>query len=145
MGHAITVATMEVKMLSIPLETVAWIVLKAREFDVKDVGAHGTEDDEDNPLGVLQDRADDPTFLELNTWINDLTETQQAELVALFWLGRDGGDEEEFRNLLAEARGQQTGDRTARYLLGSPMLGDHIESGLEQLGYDTSELESSVT
>lgn len=131
-------------MLDTPLTTLGWIIVKAREFDVKDVGAHGVGDDEDNPYGVLQDRADDPTVQELTTWIGDLTETQQAEVVALYWLGRDGGDEEEFETLKEQARGQQGGDRTARYLLGSPMLADHLEAGLDTLGHDMAEVESHL-
>jgi len=130
-------------MLSVPLSTVGWIILKAREFDVKEAGTVDAGEDDDNPLGVLEDRADDPSYQELTSWINDLTITQQAELVALFWLGRDGGDALEFAELVEEARGKQ-GEGTAPYLLGSPMLGDYLEEGLEILGYDTSEIESAL-
>lgn len=133
-------------MLSIPLETVAWIIVKAREYDVKDTGADGVadDDDDDNPLGVLEDRADDPTGFELASWISDLTDTQKAELVAIFWLGRGGADAGDFAELVAEARDQQGGERTARYLLGSPMFGDHLEAGLEALGHDVSEIENRI-
>jgi hypothetical protein len=131
-------------MLSIPLNTIAWIILKAREFDVKEEGDVTTsEEDGDNPLGVLEDRTDDPTADELTTWISDLTETQQAELVALMWLGRGDDGAESFDELLEEARGQQ-GARTAPYLLGTPRLGDHLEEGLEKLGISTAELESEL-
>ena len=131
-------------MFATPLPTIGWIIVKAREFDVKDVGAHGIGDDESNPYGVLQDRADDPTAMELSSWISDLNDDQQAELVALYWLGRDGGDADEFPVLLEEAQGQQGGTRTARYLLGSPMLADHLESGLEALGHDVAEIEAEL-
>jgi len=132
-------------MLTIPLTTVAWIILKAREFDVKDVNTGGDTDfDTDDPMGVLEDRSDDPTIDELTSWISDLDEQQKAELVALFWLGRDDGDASEFPGLIEDARGQQ-GKGTARYLLGSPLLGDYLEEGLERLGIDTSEVESSIT
>ncbi len=131
-------------MLTIPLSTVAWIILKAREFDVKEEGdVSTTDDDGDNPLGVLEDRADDPTAEELTQWISDLTETQQAELVAVMWLGRSDDGEEIWDEFLAEARGQQ-GKRTAPYLLGTPRLGDHLEEGLEKLGISTAELESEL-
>ena len=133
-------------MLRIPLETVAWIIVKAREFDVKEEGGDAglTEDDGDNPMGVLEDRADDPTASELTTWIADLTENQQAELVALMWLGRGGDDASGFPDLLEEATGQQ-GARTAPYLLGTPRLGDHLEEGLEKLGIATAEIESALS
>jgi hypothetical protein len=131
-------------MLTIPLNTVGWIILKAREFDAKDVGTEDLGDDSDNPMGVLEDRADDPTGDELTSWISDLTDGQKAELVALFWLGRDDGDAADFPDMVAQARGMQGRDNTARYLLGSPLLGDYIEEGLERLGIDTSEIDEAI-
>ncbi len=130
-------------MLTIPLSTLGWIIVKAREFDGKDVDTDDPGDDSDNPLGVLEDRADDPTFEDLTSWISDLTDSQKAELVAIFWLGRDDGDASDFAGLLEEARSQQ-GKSTARYLLGSPLLGDYLEEGLERLGIDTSAVESAL-
>ncbi len=130
-------------MLTIPLNTLGWIIVKAREFDVKDVDTDDANDDTENPMGVLEDRGDDPTQDELTSWISDLTDSQKAELVALFWLGRDDADASEFPDLVAHARREQ-GKSTSRYLLGSPLLGDYLEEGLETLGVDTSELESSL-
>ncbi len=130
-------------MLTIPLSTLGWIIVKAREFDGKDVDTDDPGDDSDNPMGVLEDRADDPTFDELTSWISDLTDSQKAELVAIFWLGRDDSNSADFAELLTEARSQQ-GKSTARYLLGSPLLGDFLEEGLERLGIDTSEIESAL-
>lgn len=130
-------------MLTIPRTTLGWIVQKAREFDVKDVATAPADDGDSDPYAVLEDREGDAGAEELRSWIDDLSESQQAELVALFWLGRHGGDASDFAEFLAEAEGQQ-GSRTAPYLLGSPHLADHLESGLEALGYDIAELESEV-
>lgn len=132
-------------MLTIPLSTLGWIILKAREFDVKDVDTGEVGDDSD-ALSVLEDRPDDPVFQELTSWINDMNETEKSELVALFWLGRDEGDASDFPGLVEEARRLQTPSHdTARYLLGSPLLADYLEDALERLGYDTSEIESEVS
>lgn len=131
-------------MLTIPLPTLAWIILKAREFDVKDVNT--SEDpgtDEGDPMGVLEDRADDPTIDELTSWIEDLNDQQKAELVAIFWLGRDDGDAADFPALVEDARRSQRGG-TARYLLGSPLLGDYLEEGLTRLGIDVADIESAI-
>jgi hypothetical protein len=133
------------KMLSIPLSTIGWIIVKAREFDGKDVDTGDAGDiDSSDPMGVLEDRGDDPTMSELTSWINDLNDSQKAELVALFWLGRDDGDAADFPGLVEEARGRQGKGSTARYLLGSPLLGDYLEEGLERLGIDSSEIESGL-
>ncbi len=132
-------------MLSIPLDTLAWIILKAREFDVKDVDSFDREEETgDNAMGVLEDRPDDPTQDELTNWIEDLNETQRSELVALFWLGRDEGDADDFPELVEQARGFQKRG-TARYLLGEPLLADYLEEGLARLGYDPADLEQNVS
>jgi len=132
-------------MLSIPLSTLGWIILKAREFDVKDVDSSDADEETgDNPMGVLEDRPDDPTEDELTSWIEDLNETQKSELVALFWLGRGEGDADDFPELVEQARGLQR-HGTARYLLGEPLLADYLEEGLNRLGYDPAELESNIS
>jgi Protein of unknown function (DUF3775) len=141
----------EAPELTIPVDTVAWIILKAREYDMKEPTDIATdEEDGDNPLGVLEDRADDPTAAELRGWIEDLSDDEQAELVALMWLGR--GDDEDagtYPGLVEQARGSQQhgqgrGRRTAAYLLGTPRLGDYLEEALEKLGVDTANLEGSL-
>ncbi|SEA77749.1 DUF3775 domain-containing protein [Rubrimonas cliftonensis] len=129
-------------MLSVPLDTVAWIILKAREFDVKEGDDSGGAASDD-PMAVLQDRADDPTATELTSWIDDLTDTQSAELVAIFWLGRGDGDAGDFPALVDQARAARSGS-TSAYLLGQPLLGDYLEEGLEALGVDTTELENGL-
>ncbi len=137
--------------LTIPVDTVAWIILKAREYDMKEPTDIATEEEDgDNPLGVLEDRADDPTDTELHAWIEDLSDDEQAELVALMWLGRgDDEDASTFPGLVEQARGSQgqgraRGRRTSGYLLGTPRLGDYLEEGLEKLGVDTANLEGSL-
>jgi len=46
-------------MLTLPLSTLGWIILKAREFDVKDVDTgEGGDADDDDPMGVLEDRSE---------------------------------------------------------------------------------------
>ena len=130
-------------MLTIPLSTIGWIIIKAREFDGKNTDIDSAMGDTDNPLGALEDRVDDPAEGELTSWISDLTDSQKYELVALFWLGRDNGDASDFPELLAQARGEQ-GKSTSRYLLGSPLLGDYLEEGLAKMGIDTSEVESAL-
>ncbi|MGF1658027.1 MAG: DUF3775 domain-containing protein [Rubrimonas sp.] len=130
-------------MLTIPLDTVGWIIVKAREFEVKEEdSADGVGDDSD-PMGVLQDRDDDATEDELISWIEDLTDTEQAELVALFWLGRGDGDASDFEELVAQARSARVG-KTSKYLLGEPLLPDYLEEALEALGHDTSEVLSGL-
>lgn len=131
-------------MLTISTDTVGWIILKAREVDVKDADTSDNgEAEEAGHLSVLEDRGDDASYDELHSWIDDLTDTEQAELVALFWLGRGDGEADEFPELVERARASRS-TPTADYLLGEPMLSDMLEEGLQALGYTASEIESAL-
>src|SRR3977135_4082078 len=91
--------------LSISTEKVCFVVVKAREFDVKDVAT--TSDDGSNPtddrmIEVLEDRPDDPVVREIVTFIEAMSEDEQVDLVTLVWLGRGDGTLEEWDELRAE-------------------------------------------
>ncbi len=120
--------------LSISPEKVYFFAAKAREFDVKDVVTDPdpvSNASDDCMLSVLEDHPDDPTEQELTTFINALTEDEQIDLVALTWLGRGDGTIDEWDELRAEAS-RAHNKRTAQYLLGKPLLADHLEEALAQ-------------
>jgi hypothetical protein len=129
--------------LNISPEKVCFVIIKAREFDAKDEvtdpdPASNPSDDKD--YSVLEDHPDDPVVEELTTFINSLSEDEQIDLVALTWLGRDdyaAGDWPAVRQEAASAHN----NRTAEYLLGTPMLGDFLEEGLALLGRSCEEFE----
>src|SRR5690606_16246518 len=112
--------------LTVSTDTVCHIIVKAREFDVKDVNTGDSSDDADNNYmgAVLEDRAEDPVFQELVQFISGRTVDERIDLVALAWLGRDDYAIEDWAALRAEAARAQgpDGQRTADYLLGLPML-----------------------
>ena len=133
--------------LSISPEKVYFFALKAREFDVKDVVTDpdsGSNASDDAMISVLEDHPDDPTYQELRSFIDALTEDEQVDLVALTWLGRGDGSIDEWDNLREEAA-RLHNNRTAAYLLGKPMLADHLEEGLFQLGISCEEYQGSFT
>jgi hypothetical protein len=129
--------------LQISPAKVCFFIQKAREFDVKDVvtdeGSSSNASD-DSMLSVLEDHGDDPTYTELRMFINALTEDEQVDLVALTWLGRGDGDVSDWDDLREEAS-RLHNKRTAQYLLGKPMLADHLEEGLAQLGFSGEDYE----
>jgi len=120
--------------LSISPENVCFFIVKAREFDVKDVVTDpdsGSNATDDAMIAVLEDHQDDPTYQELRSFIDGLTEDEQIDLVALTWLGRGDGTIDDWNDLRREAS-RLHNRRTAAYLLAKPMLADHLEEGLLQ-------------
>jgi hypothetical protein len=79
---------------------------------------------------VLEDQPDgDATSQVLAEFIRDLDEDEQAELVALAWVGRGTYPAEDWEEAVAEAR-RAHNKRTVEYLFSLPMLGDYLEEGL---------------
>lgn len=129
--------------LTISPEIVCYLIVKAREFDVKEQTTDpdsGSNPTDDMDAAVLEDHGDDPVVEEIAAAIYALSEDEQAELVALAWLGRGDGTVDDWDSLKAQAAEARNG-RTARYLLGIPQLGDYLEEGLALLGRSCEEYE----
>jgi hypothetical protein len=130
--------------LAISADKVAFIIEKAREFDVKEAASDpdsGSNPSDDDEIDVLEDTNSDPVAAELGGFIQALNEDEQLDLVTLMWMGRGDGDVEEWDDLRAravEARSEYKSPRreTVQYLLGEPMLGDLLADGMDELGID---------
>jgi uncharacterized protein DUF3775 len=136
----------ELPALTISPEKVCFVIVKAREFDVKDTVTEpdtGSNASDDNMISVLEDHGDDPVLEELTAFISSLSEDEQVDLVALAWLGRDDNTIEDWEDLREEAaRAHSTRTtHTADYLLGMPLLGDYLEEGLSLFGQSCGEYE----
>lgn len=131
----------EAPALSVSREKVCYIVVKVQQFDVKDLptliddGSNATDEQE---RGVLEDRPDDPALQELAAFISALNFDEQVDLVTLTWIGRGDGTLADWSRLRALASLEHN-RRTARYLLGTPLLADYLSEGLAQFGYSCQE------
>jgi len=130
-------------MFEIDPDKVCFVVMKAREFDVKvdvvepDPGSNPADGD---MREVLEDYADDPTYQEVKGFIDDMNYDDQVDLVALAWMGRGDFSKDEWadaRKQAAEAHNEHTGD----YLLGMPILSDYLEEALSQFGHTCEDFE----
>ena len=129
--------------LTISPEKVCFIIIKAREFDAKDEVTEpdpGSNPSDDMGVEVLEEHSDDPVVEEITSLINSLSEDEQIDLVALTWLGRDDYSAADWTTVREEAA-RAHNQRTAEYLLGTPLLGDFLEQGLSMLGYSCEEFE----
>src|SRR4051794_29173137 len=122
--------------LAISTESVAFLIVKAREFGVKEANSDpdsGSNPTDDRMIDVLEDNGSDPVASEIVGFFNGLSEEEQIDVVALMRLGRGDATIEEWGDLrreVVDARDQ----RTARYLLAEPLLGDYLADGLAAFG-----------
>jgi hypothetical protein len=133
--------------LSVPLETLVYIIEKAREFDAEvppvltEDGSSPTDDDDADE--ILEDRPDNPTAQELKEALETLNDDQRDEIVALTWVGRGDFTNEDWDEALGAAHERHNGEE-ARYLMGTPLLADYLEEGASQLGYAREDLEEGL-
>lgn len=128
-------------MLNISPDKIGYIIVKAREFDVKVQPVDenpGSSAADDGERIILQDFANDPTYAEVHDFIASLNDEESAELVALMWVGRGTYSKEEWDEAVETAQIEAT-NPTPDYLLGTPMLGDFLEDGLSELGFSIDE------
>jgi hypothetical protein len=128
----IAAGTPDSPTLDIATDKLAFIIEKAREFDVKVSDSDpdsGSNPSDDGNADILEDKAGDATSEELVGAIRELNEDERAELIALAWLGRGTYDIEEWDEAVSTARSEH-GKRAAEYLIGLPLLGDYLEDGM---------------
>ena len=105
-------------------------VMAKEETVMPDGGSNFTDDA--LPPESLQMEDDDLTREELVEEIRGMSPEEQAELVALMWLGRDDKDAQEWDELVKQARNRREVP-TEAYLLDHPLLAEYWLEGLERL------------
>jgi hypothetical protein len=130
--------------LSISPEKVFFIIAKARQFDIKVTESDLVSDSGDDDMGYMrEDHSNDTDRSELSGFIRGLNEDEQIDLVALTWLGRGDGDLDNWHDLRTEAS-RAHNNRTASYLIGTPMLADYLEEALSQFGRSFEDFEEHL-
>lgn len=131
--------------LAIDPEKVCHLIALARQFQVKvepiepNPGSNMADDDFRE---VMEDYAGDAVVVEMRQLLADLNVEEYSAVLALLWLGRGDYDKEEWDTALAEAE-HLRGERGPDYLIGTPLLSDHLEEGLNQLGYSCDDTEAA--
>lgn len=143
MQNAANVFSPEGAMLEVNPAIVCRIIDQAQEFHAQEgvvipETPGGSEIDSDQAMQTLAAHASDLTYQQVKAAIDDLEPKQQAEIVAIMWLGRGDFDADTWEDARAQAREQWT-SHTAEYLLATPLVSSYLEDGLEQLGYACGE------
>ena len=134
-------------MLSLDPDKVSYIITLMRERSEGDLlDASNPENglDRDGDFDLAHEEAfdelddhvspDNEGGDELETFINELAEDEQIELVALVWIGLNDYDADEWSDAIEAAEERYNG-QTAPYLIGMPRLADYLEEGLEAFGH----------
>lgn len=122
-------------MPTINTDKVCFIVVKARELESEDEGveADASNATDDGFVSVLTEEAFTTVRNELASFIDAMDVDEQAELVALMWVGRGEFSADEWKDAVAQARARHEGS-TSAYLLGVPLLASFLEGGLAEFG-----------
>nr|BAM93335.1 conserved hypothetical protein [Sphingomonas sp. KSM1] len=117
--------------LTVPLETVCRLIVRARELEAQ-VPAIETEEDEDptdsdDPYAVLEDEANTAIEDEVRALLEDMADDEIAEVLALALIGRGTYDTSEWDDALDE--GSDPEDALDQ-LLDMPLLAAYLDAGL---------------
>jgi hypothetical protein len=131
--------------LSISPEKVAFVVTKIHQSEMESSEPELLTDltDDDIVHGSGGGRGRDTDRSELVSFIQGLNVDEQIDLVTLTWLGRGDGSLESWDELRAQAA-QAHNNRTATYLIETPMLGDYLEEALSEFGLSLEDFEENL-
>ena len=124
--------------LSLSPAYLAMLIAKVRGEQAKEGEvdpASGSNPVDDQMWDVLQDSRDDLTREEIIDEIAGLSEREQAELVALMWIGRGDAEPEEWEETVRLSH-ELKEEPTPRYLLRHPMVAEEWEEGAARLSID---------
>lgn len=130
--------------LNISDEKLAFLIIKAREFDAKVESADpdpGSNPTDDGDLDVLADNPGDRTEAELRDALHSLNEDEAIDVIALMWIGRDDFGREEWEEARRLATERHRRDPTG-YLIGNPTFADELEDGAEAVGHSLADIEA---
>ena len=131
--------------MDIALETVCYAINRAREVmaDMDPIddepGGHSGDDLADD-LPENDDAGDNLEIDDLKAYIDSLSDDEQAELVALAWVGRGTYTAEDWDEAVEVAR-EEHPKRVGKYLLSQPLLADELEEGLSEFDLSCEDVE----
>ncbi|WP_310497162.1 DUF3775 domain-containing protein [Sandarakinorhabdus sp.] len=121
--------------LSVSLETLCRIILRAREYEalIPDTDPdEGSNPSDDGNVDAIEDDGDNPAEEELRAIAGDLAEDEQAEVIALALIGSGRYEAEEWAEALTDAA--EEADDAADWMLGQPTFSTDLEAGMAAFG-----------
>lgn len=121
--------------LSIPSDYFARLTTKVRGLQAQEGEVDpqsGSNPTDDKMIDAVQSKRGDLSREEVRQEIRGLNDRQQAELVALLWLGRGDVDRGAWEATIETARSRRD-IPTEDYLLGEPLVAEYWAEGMEKL------------
>lgn len=118
--------------LTVPLETVCRLIVRARELEAQVPAIDAEEEDDptdsDDPYAVLEDEANTAVEDEVRALLEDMTDDELADVLALALVGRGTYDASEWDDAIEEAGGDA--EEAVDQLLDMPLLAAYLDAGL---------------
>jgi hypothetical protein len=118
--------------LTVPLETVCRLIVRARELEAQVPGVDPDDEDDqedsDDPFGAVEDESDTGVEDEVRSLLEDLADDEILEVLVLAMIGRGTYDASEWDEAFEEA--ESSGDDAVEQLLDMPMLAAYLDAGL---------------
>ncbi|HSP26216.1 MAG TPA: DUF3775 domain-containing protein [Saliniramus sp.] len=136
-----TIRANEPVEINIGVDKIYFIIVNARAYDMKvppvepDPGSNASDDENRE---IIEDYPDDASAEVLRSSIDQLTDEEVIDLIAIAWVGRGDFDRTNFGDARELATDRHKA-RSGRYLMGMPLLGDYLEEGLSELGYSIAD------
>jgi len=119
--------------LTVSLETICRLIARARELETQVPATENDDEDEpadtDDPLAALDDDSNEAAEDEVRTLLEDLSDDEGAEVLALAMVGRGTFDASEWDEAI-EAASEEDADSIIDQLLDMPMLAGYLDAGL---------------
>jgi len=119
--------------LTVSLETICRLIARARELETQVPAIENDDEDEpadtDDPLAALDDDSNEAAEDEVRTLLEDLSDDEGAEVLALAMVGRGTFDASEWDEAI-EAASEEDADSIVDQLLDMPMLAGYLDAGL---------------
>lgn len=126
-------------------EKIGYIIQMVRQHDNGETYEY--EDSDDRSIDSVDfDHIDEELAVsradQIADYIDGLNEDESLDLVALMWVGRGTYSPDQFEQAREVAEEEAT-HTASEYLLGTPLLADYLEDGLEAMGISVEDAEEA--
>lgn len=136
-------------MLTVDRQKICFLVIKGRQFLVKETDPLDAEKEASSPIDdeesevLHDDPGEDAVREELLATLAAMDERELSETLALLWLGREDIDTDDWDDAVTEA-GESLSSRTPDTIIQTPLFPYYLEEGLARMGITCGDIEDGI-